>query len=219
MPNIQEMEKVHVLANYIRQLWVDEYRDFELRTTGSATGWGSYRMTKWDGGTNSTGKHYESTWNRIATFCLTNDFQPERLVSAMFFNAKYPPQPNQAHGPFAVTKYRVYKEPTTRQAIRTSIHNDFEAQKSFIAANLHSLCKYGGKSEDIAIREIALTSTNTLSQLCRYCVLKSRNRPIAEKYADVAFREYRRFPDLYDEIWGDWIPQELRNRLGTTKVQ
>jgi hypothetical protein len=198
------------LATHIRQLWVHENQAFELKRKGQSSDWGMKKMPKWDGGVDSRGAHHKNVWEEIARFCTVHDLQPELLVKALFYDAVYTPMPNQAHGDYALKKYSRYNDPQTRQEIRTNIRSEFEAQRSYAASRVETYKAYGNKTGDEALRLVALNTTGPLSQLFRYCLLKNMGSLVANDYEDVARRQYMRHPDLYDEIWGNWIPNNLR---------
>jgi hypothetical protein len=213
MPTINNIVQMQNLAIRIRRLWVEGVRDYELRTRGIASGWGNYEMPTWDGGINSKGQANECVWEKIAQFCIDQDMVPEVLVKAMFHDALYMPRPNQSHGDFARGRYAYYNSPLVQGQIKTNIKNAFESQQSYAAANTQRLKRSGGLTEEEALRSAVLAKVTPLSPLFKYCVLKNLGRPVAEDYAEVAYYQYRQFPKQYDEVWGDWIPQELRDRV------
>jgi hypothetical protein len=48
--------------------------------------------------------------------------------------------------------------------------------------------------------------------LFRYCLAKSEDLEIAERFEDAALMQYMAAPDVYDETWGEWIPEDLKGR-------
>ncbi len=217
MSNYRQNAEIVQQGKKIRALWVDERQAFDLRTTGAYTGWGSRHMAKWDGGADKVGTFRTSVWEKIAEFCKANHIPPTELVQSLFYRVMHAPQPNMGHGQYALSKWLAYKEPGTRQEIRTDILNTFESNKAYTSANICRLQLYGGLSESDALQKVALDATNVLTPLFRYCILKGLDRPIAANYLDAALYTYSRHPDLYNEVWGAWIPQELKDR--TAEIQ
>lgn len=209
---IQESE-LKALAQRIRDLWVVEYRDYELRTKGKATGWGSRHMNQWDGGQNTTsGKSYKPVWPKIAEFCLAYDLEPETLLHALFYRrVDYPPMPNQAHGADALDKYRNYTAPGTNLEIKTELIHAFESQKQRALSDVFTKKTYYKLDESTAWRVTIASDDKSLTPLFRFCVAKNQGwEDVAEQYVAQATKQYKRFADLYDEVWGDWIPMDFK---------
>jgi hypothetical protein len=205
-------KQLEALSQRIRDLWVAEYRDFELRTKGKATGWGSRHMAKWDGGETADGKLCRPVWPRIADFVLEYDLDPDVLVHAMFWRrVDYPPTPNQAHGQFALEQYRLYTSPGTRLEIKTELIHSFESQKQRAMADVFAKKTYHKLDEKTAWRVVVGSNTTPLTPLFRYCVARNQGwEDIAVDFVKPALRQYRRLADLYDEVYGDWIPADIK---------
>jgi hypothetical protein len=197
-------------AAQVRLAWCKEYQDFELRTIGASTGWGQRPMARWDGGVDSRGAHHSSVWDKIVKFCDDNGLETDTLVRAMFFRAKVAPKPNMAHGQYAMSKYQEFTGADTGLSVRDDITYEFESQKSHLAAGIARLAKYNDKPEDFAIVHLACLPDSPYTQLFRYCVLRNRGSKIADKYLAAARRIYSKHPKAYDDIWGNWLPPEVK---------
>lgn len=204
-------------AEFVRQVWIEEYKAFELRTMGACSNWGSSFMPFWDGGVTSKGVNRTSCWQKIVDFCDQNIIDPRTLIKAVFYGESLAPKPNQAHGQYAMKKYKTYTSAATKQEIRNRIENEFESQKSYTAAKTNTLVQYGSKSEKEALLLTVINESNPLSRLFKYCVLKNQNVPLAEEFKNAAFMKYMENPDIYDEVWEDWIPAELREEAKNRK--
>jgi hypothetical protein len=206
-------DQIEALAKYIRALWVAEYHDFELRTKGIATDWGTHHMSKWDGGETSDGKTCTAVWPRIARFCIEHNLEPDLLIRAVYYRkVDFPPHPNQAHGAKALEVYRAYTAPATRMEIKTELIHKFESQKQRALSDVFSKKHYYKLDELSAWQSAISTSAPVLTPLFRYCVAKNQGwDDLANEYQARAAKQYRRFAEIYDEVWGEWIPAELKS--------
>lgn len=205
------------LAKKIRCLWVSEYRDFELRTKGKSTDWGSRHMNRWDGGDSADGKFYKAVWPKIATFVEEHELDAELLVRAMFYRClNYAPMPNQAHGGTALERYRIYTSPTTQVEMKTELMYSFESQKSRALREVFSKKTYYKLDETTAWRVTIGDPVVPFTPLFRYCVAVNQGwDDIGTAFEGKAKRQYKQFAELYNEVWTDWIPASLR-AIGTT---
>src|SRR5258708_32197000 len=129
-------EKFNNLMNYVRQLWVEERRDFDLRVNGVWSGWGQEKMARWDGGTAADGKTHKNTWVKIAQFCLDNNLNPQTLIRALFYNTKLAPQPNIAYNSTALELYRRYESPGNKLEIKNKMRYKLDSQLASAHANV-----------------------------------------------------------------------------------
>lgn len=200
------------LTERIRQLWCEEMRLFELRSKGVSTGWGNKHMSKWDGGRSSTGVMHTAVWPKIADNCISNNMDPDKLIRAMFYGCiQYAPFPNMATGTDAVAKYIVYTSPRTQLELTNKFKYEFESQKSRAISTVISLKTYQGLDEATAWKYTLASKDEPLSYLFRYCVAKNQNwNDVADIYAIQANKQYARHKEIYNKIWQDWIPSELK---------
>lgn len=213
-------EEEEALGSRIRMLWCIERRYFDLRHEGVPENWGAHHMPSWDGGLGANGKHHENIWPRIASFCLENKLQPTTLVKAMFHNAqkRRPPTPNAACGPKALQRYKEYDAPAVGISLEADHKHRLEAQKQCVAASVFRLQKYSEKDEKSAWRQAITNPTDPLTPLFRYCVARNQGwEDIAEMYQGQAEYQYDFSPEVYNAVWGDWLPDDLRKRKGNGK--
>ncbi len=199
-------------AQHIRKVWAEERRRFELRTTGVASDWGNRHMCRWDGGVANDGKHYNPVWPRIAALCDKYNLVPDLLVRAMFHNRmQYPPEPSQAVGNEAISRYRLFTSASTRLERTADIRSAFGCDKSLSTAEVARQKKYFKRDEAGAWRITLVTMTVNLSPLFRYCVACNQGwDDIAMQFQSPAMRQYLQNADLYDEVWGEYIPENLK---------
>ncbi len=204
--------QLSTLAQCIREMWVAEYRDFELRTTGLATGWGRRHMVHWDGGNTPDGKVCKPVWPKIAKHVTENDLEPDLLVRALFYRkTDYPPTPNQAHGPYALEQYRLYTSPGTTLEIKSDLIHGFDSQKQRALSEVASKTTYFKLDETTAWKVTVGDTDVPLTPLFRYCVACNQGwDDIGTKFEAQAKKQYRRFAAVYNEVWGAWIPETLK---------
>ncbi len=199
------------LSERIRALWCEEMRDFNLRNKGLPGNWGTRHIVKWDGGRDDKGSSFTPVWPKIAQFCIQHDLEPEILVRALFYRQANTPRPNQAHGPYALDTYIAYTQSRTKLDQKSQIIYEFESQKARVVAETVRLKKYHRLEEQMAWRSVIASRDQPLSPLFRYCVCMNQKwHDMSVDYLDAARRQYKRDSKLYDEVWGDWIPQQLK---------
>lgn len=206
-------------AAHIRNLWVNAHRDMELRTKGKSTGWGQRTMPQWDGGIGSDGKHHKNVWLKIAEFVAQNDLDAAILVTSIFYKQiDFIPTPNFAVGAKALERYNDYMSPGTQLEIRADLTHAFESQKQRATSDVFTKVKYYKLDEKDAWRITIGSRTVPLTPLFRYCVAVNQNwTEIAEQFYPTARKQYRQLANLYDEVWGEWIPSEFKARAMAKK--
>lgn len=200
------------LSQEIRSMWCEEMRNFELKNTGKVSGWGNKEIPRWDGGETAAGVFCKPVWPEIARLCVDQQLEPHTLIRAIFHNVMVkPPYPNMATGNYALEKYRQYNSSGTVLENKTKIQYEFDSQKSSIIANVRSLIDYHKYDERTAWRIATVSQKVPLSPLFRYCVSANQQwDDISCKYKDAAIRQYRQMSNLYNEVWGEWIPKTLK---------
>lgn len=201
------------IAATIRACWVEEYRKFILRTKGVSTDWGSRSFVKWDGGQDSrSGAIYKNVWLSIADNCIEHDVDPYTFVKAMFHNRMKTPWPNMATGEYGIGRYSEYMNPKTQLEIKSDIVNSFEAQKARILSTVSRYIHFN-KWDEKDSWIIAITDHNEpFTPLFRYSVAKNQGwTDVANEYLIPARQQYKTHRKLYDEVWEEWIPDELRS--------
>jgi hypothetical protein len=221
MSDIYNDEKIKRLGQEIRRMWVEEMRFFHLRTEGVDHRWGSKHMARWDGGTDKNSRTHKPVWPQIAKFCTDNQINPALMVRAMFYSAPkgLPPQPNQCKGAFALARYEKYTGFESQLELKTSLMYKFEAQKALALGNVHRLKDYNGHDDDTAWRLTITSKHDPFTPLFRYCVAMNQGwDDLAVLYADDARYQYTRDAEVYNEVWGEWIPEELKKGAGYAEL-
>lgn len=216
MPENQE-DELFMLGQRIRNIWMAFMRDFELTHTGKASSWGNREIPHWDGGETKDGRRCKPVWPKIADFCVKNNLIPDLLVKALFHNKyDHPPRPTMATGADALKQYQNYISSGTQTELRIKFRTRFEAQKVRASSKARSLQDYQRLDKDTAWQFVLLDRAEPLEPLFRYCVaFDAKYDKIVEKYLNAALLQYLQHRELYDEIWGDWLPADLKSKAGT----
>lgn len=205
---------IEELSAYIRMVWVEERRYFDLRNTGASSNWGAQAISYWDGGMDANGKRHTPVWPKIAEFCRKHNLRPDVLVRAIFHSATTnAPNPNVAYNQKALNSYKIFTSPSTELELRSKIINSFESQKSRAISEVTRRKQYQGKDDITAWRMTIASRMIPLSDLFRYCVCKNQGwDDLSENYFDSAVTQYLHDPDIYDLVWKDWITPELKEQ-------
>lgn len=204
--------QVEELAHKIRRMWAEERRRFDLRTSGVPSDWGNRHMNKWDGGKAKDGKHYNPVWPKIAQLCIDEHLDPLLLVRAIFYHRdQYPPEPNQAAGNTALDRYRMYTSPSTQLEIQNSLLNALGCDRALSTAEVARQKHYYNRDDACAWRLTLVSTTVNLSPLFRYCVAKNQQwDDLAEQFYSAAVKQYAQHPEIYNDVWSEWIPATLK---------
>lgn len=200
-------------AQWIREMWVQARQDYDMRVHGVTTWWGMKHMPQWDGGESANGRNYTAVWPKIYKFCLDNTLDPEKLVKAMFHFRKAGPAPlpNMACGQYGLELYQRYAGMQTQADDKRMMTISFNAQRERAASAMSSLQARYNFSSQLTWKLVLDDKTQPLTVLFRYCVATSEGfTDIATKYKLRALEQYLSNKEGYDEIWGSWIPKELK---------
>lgn len=201
---------VKLTADLIRSVYIQERRRREQSVTGLESRYNSHVM--WDGGTHR-GKEYQSVWEKAAKFVLANKYDPVLLVEAQFRgSAKNCPEPSQICSPLAIDRMLVYSE-----AHRNEMPSYLAHQKNVCHTALRSFFGSTDLSQEKIVAAVLVDRTLDMSALFRYCFAVHANVPhIADRFRDQAVMQYVRYPDDYDAIWKEMIPEGFREHAATT---
>jgi hypothetical protein len=194
-------------AAYVRELYCIARRRHEAKQ-GKVSEFGEDEIPRWDGGMDSNGREYQPVWPKVVAFCMKHGLDPATLVKAIFDNnqSPHPPVPTSLYGTTALSLYS-----TQALSERLLIKHELstytnQANKYFVSFSVRE------KAEPaLAWRLVVEENPPLLSPLFRYCLaVKAGFDDLADKYRDAAMHEYFWAKDAYDEVWSEWIPEELR---------
>lgn len=214
------------LALRVRHTYVTERSSYESLVVafGGKKRNRAYRPSKrHDGGANwdvqageyPEGTIYESVWQKIAVSLFRDKIDPVFYVQRIFavISSRYenPPTPEQL---LSERYRRIYAE-----SLEDSEHELALALmiQSNLAKNQILLAQIdGGVSMEEAVEEVLVNDRLALSSLFRYCLAASmrskRFRRYMENYRVGAAVQYLRQAEDYDEGWGEFVPNELRDK-------
>jgi hypothetical protein len=219
----EDLERV-LLVRYVYYLCV---QDFMQQIQGKACDEGGCHTLKYDGPVNpdvTSGKSVrltdicwdQSVWLGLADFCRAADVDPGLWIKAHFEALKLhekayvlpPTQPgaliSDAHEP----AYRAYMS-QRRDELRRILRGYWTLLDDEIATRVEEY----GLTPERAEQGLLKATMLALSPLFRYAVASQRGHAdTVATYAVSAWHEYMPESPLYDEVWGDLIPEALRTR-------
>ncbi len=214
------------LALRVRHTYITERDSYESLVVafGGRKKHKSYRPSrKHDGGADwdeksgeyPEGTIYESVWQKTAVKLFQEKIDPVFYIQRIFaiISGRYenPPTPAQL---LSERYRRIYAESFEdgykELALALSIQSNL-AKNQILLAQID-----GGVSMEDAVEEVLVNDRLALSSLFRYCLAASmrtkRFRRHMENYRVGAAVQYLRQAEDYDEGWGEFIPEELRDK-------
>jgi len=198
------------LARTCREIYIKERQNYELTVRGRASRYSP--GPKWDGGVTRDGVNATPVWPKIAKFMLKHNLDPQQCIQYRFMTGSRgvyrPVLPNQIALPKYLEDYLGMTED-----VRSGLRHAFDFEKAFCRKRLtvmHHLRSDTRGMDDI-LDEVLLNDGYPLSPLFRYSLAReTRRKAASRRYRREALVQYLRFPDDYDEIWGDSIPDTFR---------
>ena len=200
------------LANDIRTAYVCERRFFVLRTKGVRDDFGERPVARWDGGTDSYGRKHQAVWPKLALFFLNKNVDFVCAVKAMFETTKGgpPPTPDKLTQEWVLAAAARWKEKKAKE-----LELSWAFDKETTAGWINRLARENPDTDIKLIWRKAIILPETgVSAIGRYCLAKAvGDDKVASFYFDEAFSYYCRLADVYDKVFGDAIPAEMKQRL------
>jgi hypothetical protein len=166
---------------------------------------------KWDGGTDDDGREHKSIWISIARFMIANKLSPEITIRKRFAisRGKSVPWPNQ----IAVATYLDVYTGVQSVVSAADVATCLEMDKTYARAAFNSLAsRYAGLDSSKQTTAMLLDNTYETSPLMRYCLAHACKLPdVAKRLARRALAQYTLAADIYDRVWKEIIPDNLRN--------
>src|ERR1700739_2767163 len=157
----------------------------------------------------------ETIWEKNARFVIQYELVPEELMGRIFRTlGQEAPQPNVLCGPKALAIYRQQ----TAQSLRI-IEIDWALQKNTARRRLLEYQQLQLGDNEQAWRALLLDPTSCLSDLFRFVLARQEGyADLAEFYRDAALSQYLCDSKQYDQVWGNVIPEELRQAAEKTRL-
>lgn len=172
-----------------------------------------------DGGVGSTGRTYKPLWPKLVRECLKRGIDPVHYVGSECVRGARPPYGNQLLSPQRMAAYKAREshdaDPPLYVFIRTRSEVEWVKRQHAILQGVY------GRSEADAWKLLLPYEQYGCSTLTRYCFAAAVGPELFEKVADQwereALRQYMRNPDAYDEVWGRYLPNRLKE-LARTRI-
>jgi hypothetical protein len=200
------------LASMVRAVYIQQRQQHDAKMSGVLK---EYRPgAKWDGGSGSDGRTYLPIWPKITQRLLDEEINPIRAVFALFAacdTQRDSPAPNWLLSPKWLERLRAPLSEDDVDRIRSAV----QSEKDQLTTYLHStLCEFDdmemSKTDKLLM---ALTNAKAgWSPLLRYALAVREKLPlVAKQFKDAATLQYLMAIDVYNELYGDMIPKELRD--------
>jgi hypothetical protein len=157
----------------------------------------------------------DQMWLDIARRVIKSRFSPELFVRRYFATLRpegRPPLPNAFKSDRA---FAAYEE--GREAFYQSVQVAFRMQAETAEVEM-ALAQQHEPKKLMAWEMVLMNDRLALSALFRYCLAlrirkdhgAKRFLQVANNFERMAALQYMEDPSIYDEIWGDWIPDKFK---------
>jgi hypothetical protein len=209
------------LAERVKRCYVRERTVWESRKQGRPV---EYRpASSYDGAPAKTiddddeavvDKAVVSVWHKIATALQGRDIHPETYIQIQFslltHEDRRPPEPHQLLTPACLAVWKANKN-----KVAEGLGVALRLQRR-LAEQEFSFYKRNENSPEVCWERVLAKRGIELSALFRYCLAfhlgGERFTPIAERYEAAAMMQFERHRDLYQQIWGSFLPVEFAER-------
>lgn len=208
------------LYESIRAAYYDERRRFLIRVGrhDAADAAAPRRPApRWDGGEDADGRFHKPVWPKIAKFAADNGVSPFDLLRAAFasWHGMSPPEPSRIYSEWGLSLAREWRAKLREKAAFDLKDNGNRARGFYL-----TFTRQGEEDPIKAWRQVIYSHESMLSALYRHCMAACADfQDLAAQYEDMAFDEYVWGKEVYDEVWGDWIPDALRRRAEELHTQ
>jgi len=198
------------MARRCREAYIACRRERDLLHSGKT----SYTKpaAKWDGGEDTSGAVHQPYWPKMAKFMIKHGLTPEHCIRVRFAlcrdMSKDPPYPNQIANPTYLEEYKADQV----KKISEWIEGAFSYEKAYCASSITLMEEELGRKGKPVWRSVLLDESIPLSALFRYCLARSESiDDVAEEYEIPAMTQYIVARKEYDQVWGNWIPEDFRS--------
>lgn len=210
-PRVAPLPVIQEVAARIRSHYIQARQRFETALSGVESTFGQHasHLVRWDGGIDARGVRHSNVWLRVAQFALQNKIEPEMLVEAVFhfWSSCDPPKPNQLMGDSALQAVENYgkDQPTD---VRILLQNE----KMKAVRRAMEIRAVSPSADSVEVwRSVLQSEVDDFSPLFRYCLAKQTGcDDLAEKFRDEALLQYQKHRQVYDDLLGANIPEDLK---------
>lgn len=203
-----EHTMVAEIAELAKAAYIEERRSWHGASRGGKRG-------DW-----TPGAVWDEAWTKLAKCAILN--QVPNLVAFIHvqFEARgkkaHCPSPKQCYGPTAVRRWREYWDAEEQEERLYDLSLAFNFQKEEFqrqtrrSERMNKIVDEPWSDEEMQT-SVLLNETNSLNALARYCLAVAEGYPdVAERYQRAALLQYVFSREMYDEVWQEWIPDQLR---------
>lgn len=154
-------------------------------------------------------KAVPSAWYKLARFFRDNQLEPDEFVRAVFSDRAFdtrPPEPSQLRSARAWASWEAYLASN-----RACLQAEFVTQKAIARGKVSYHQTYSGLDYEGSHIYVVLDPDLALSPLFRYCLAATlggvRLERAAKRFEAAACLQYSRYPKVYREVWGEFIPK------------
>ena len=163
---------------------------------------------------------WDDAWKKLATCAILNQVPSIGAFIHVQFEARgkraHCPTPKQCYGPVAIRRWEEYWDSEDQEDRLYDLRLAFNFQKDEFqrqtvrAERMNKIVDETWTDEEMQTG-VLLNETNSLNVLARYCLAVVEGFPdIAKRYQRAALLQYVFARTLYDEVWQEWIPDQLR---------
>lgn len=200
------------LAAMVRAVYIQQRQRHDAKMSGVLTKY--VPAARWDGGRGGDGRDYVPIWPKITQRLLDEEINPIRAVFALFAacgTKREAPPPNWLLSNKWMPQLRADMSEDEVDRIRSSV----QSEKDQLTTYLHStLCEYTDmdmSSQDKLVLAL-MNRKASWSPLLRYTLAVKEKLPeVAKQYKDAATLQYLMAIDVYDETYGNMIPEGLQD--------
>jgi hypothetical protein len=175
----------------------------------------------WDGsGVTTYGEQRKSAWERLASFCLDNEVDPEDYIRTAFGSKQVfqAPTPDQLKSHVFLQRYR---SGDLLQEEEKKLRYSLQSQVQTFKCESQSLrIVRPGLSDQEVWKFVLLDEGISLTSLFRYCTARQENmKDVAKRYRGAAAVQFMRHRLVYEKVWGEIIAPAFRKAAETIAVK
>jgi len=213
MTQIAEMELAELdkVSRLVRNVWVGKFREWYEAWTGKPSRYGTPgTFARWDGGRTAGGRRYKSIWPKLAKHVLRYHLNPYVLADMVFrdWKADRSPTPAEMLRDEVLQDYQ-----RTMRDAPASCLNALESEKAVVRSALAKMARSSSNtySEEECTHIVLRNRTLDISPLLRYSLgAKMRFEDVQTENYNAAVDQYIVLRRVYEDVWGELIPSELR---------
>jgi hypothetical protein len=211
-----ELDYRERLAARLRAAFVRERRRWVVRRTGKPSMFGSGPIPAWDGGIDYNGVRHTAVWPKVADQLIdARCADPERFILAQFSGLANLRASDMLGGK-AMERYKQVMD-----KLPDIVLGSFQADMGAFRLGVHRTSRWFPDMTPRDVNEYVLGSHYfTLSPLFRYCCAAEEGfADLVDVYQYAALDQFMSSPTDYRRLWGNKLPQALRDHADSLIAQ